>query len=193
MRVFGIPTLFACAALLHAQSPQTPAQPAGLETDWDVKVVLQELAAHGGRLLTALDRLDAKAWVAKGASETYAAQLASAKEQIKAFTDGAKALSGAPERLSASLQVLFRMQAVETMLGSIQEAIRKYDTPAAAQQLTLVASENGANRERFQTYVVNLAQQREQEFAVMDKEAQRCRGIVATQPPPAARPSGRKQ
>jgi hypothetical protein len=193
MRVLRSSILLACAALLRAQAPQAP-PPAGLETDWDVSVVLQELSLHGSRLLPVLDRIDAKSWVAKGASETYAVQLASAREQVKAFSDGAKALARNPEKLSASLELLFRIQAVQNILGSLQEGMRKYDTPAAAQQLAALAAENGVNRERFERYIVNLAASREQEFAVMDREAQRCRGIIATQPPPAApRSSGRKQ
>ena len=62
--------------------------------------------------------------------------------------------------------------------------IAKYQDPALAQSLASLTADNGANRDRFRTYIVNLARQREQECEIMDKEAQRCRAIVATQPPP---------
>jgi hypothetical protein len=186
--------LLACAAALHAQTGNpAPAQPAaGLETEWDVSVVLGEMGAHAGRLLAALDRANAKAWVEKGASETYVEQLDSCKRQAKAFEDGAKALASDPERLADALQLLFRIEGVDTMLGSLEEGIRKYQSPADAQALAALAAENGANLGRFQKYIVDLAAEREQRFQVMDREAQRCRGFLADQPS-APSTSGRKK
>jgi hypothetical protein len=179
--------LLACAAALYAQQ-----QPAGLEPDWDISVILQAMSAHAGRLLPVLDRLDVKAWVEKGAPATYAAQLQSSKDQAKAFADGARDLARNPEKLSASLELFFRIQGIETMLGSLEEGTRKYQDPALAETLASLEAENGVNRDRFQKYIVNLAAEREQQFQVMDREAQRCRGILTAQP--AAPPnSGRKK
>jgi hypothetical protein len=72
------------------------------------------------------------------------------------------------------------------MLGSLGDGIRKYQDPALAQTLVSLSAENGANRNRFRDYIVNLAAQREQECEVMDREAQRCRGVLAALPPPSA-------
>ncbi len=181
----------ACAVALMAQQPQANSTPqaAGLETTWDTAAVLQDISAHAGRLIPALDRVDAKVWTAKGASETYASQLQSSKEQVKALADGAQALARNPEKLSAGLELLFRMRALDMMLTSVIEAMRKYQSPGDAQALAGLAAENGADEEHFERYLVNLAAQREQEFAVMDKEAQRCRGIVTQAP----RQPGRKK
>ena len=184
--------LWSCAAALYGQAQPAHQQPAGLEPDWDISVILQEMSAHAGRLLPVLDQIDVKAWFEKGASETYAAQLQSSKDQAKAFADGARDLARNPEKLSASLELLFRVQGLETMLGSLEEGVRKYQDPAVAQKLASLEAENGGNRDRFQKYIVNLAAEREQQFQVMDREAQRCRGILTTQP--AATPnSGRKK
>jgi hypothetical protein len=174
--------LWACAAALYGQAQPGRQQPAGLEPEWDIGVILQEMSVHAVRLLPVLDRIDVKAWMQKGASETYAAQLQSSKDQTKAFADGARELARNPEKLSASLELLFRLQGLETMLGSLEEGIRKYQDPAVAQTLASLAAENGANRDRFQKYIVNLAAEREQQFEVMDREAQRCRGILTAQP-----------
>ena len=172
--------MFACAAAFSArtQPPATPQRPAGLESDWDIAAVLQDLSAHATRLQPVLDRLDAGSWTAKGAPEAYAAQLQSSKDQARALADGAKALAGNPERLSAALEVLFREQGLETMLGSVAEALRKYQSADVAQDLIALAAEGGASRDRLQQYVVNLAAEREKEYQVMDQEAQRCRGMV---------------
>ena len=155
-------------------------------------VVLEEIGAHAGRLLPVLDQLDAPAWVAKGASETYAEQLESSKQQTRALADEAKALSRNPEKLSGGLQIFFRMEGLETMLLSLEQGARKYQSQQVAQSLAALFGEGGANRERFRTYIVNLAAEREHQFQVMDREAQRCRAtLMAPNPPPGT--TGRKK
>jgi hypothetical protein len=177
--------LVVCASALYAPAQQAPRsqQPAGLETDWDIAVVLNEMSAHAARLLPLLDHADSNGWVAKGAPDAYARQLAGSREQARAMADGAKALAQNPERLSAGLELFFRLQGLESMLGSVEEALRKYQSPADAQALIALAAENDANRDRFQQYLVNLAAEREKEYAVMDQEAQRCRGILTAPAP----------
>lgn len=169
------------ALLLHAQNLATPSS--GLLPDWDIRAILEEMSAHATRLQPVLAEIDAKSWVAKGASESYVAQLQSSKDQARAIADGAKALAKNPEKLSACLELYFRITTLEDMLGSLGDAGRRYQNPGLAQRLAALSAENGANRNRFQTYIVNLAAQREQECAVMDQEAQRCRSVLATKPP----------
>ncbi|MBZ5582385.1 MAG: hypothetical protein LAQ30_09330 [Acidobacteriia bacterium] len=189
-------TLLVFIAGLYGQDAQAPppASPPGLETDWDIGVVLREIGAHAGRLLPALDRVDAQAWVAKGASDTYGVQLESAKQQAKAMEAGADELARNPEKLSQSLELFFRIQGLDTILASLEEGMRKYQGPTDAAALASLAAENGKNRERFRGYIETLAAEREKQFEVMDREAQRCRGMVAAQPSAApARSSGRKK
>jgi hypothetical protein len=174
-------TLIACAVALCAQTPPPHApqpQPAGLETDWDIAAALQEIGAHAGRLLPALNRIDARSWVDQGASETYAEQLQGAKDQSQAVVDAAKALAKNPERLPVALELYFRMQSIDSMLASVEEGMRKYQTVASAQGLASLQAESGPNRDRLQRYIVNLAAEREQELHVMDQEAQRCRAAL---------------
>ena len=191
----GGAVLLVCAATLLPQTPPSQpvaqGQPAGLETDWDISAVLLEIGAHAGRLSPALDRIDVKSWIAKGASDTYIAQSQSSQEQARALADGARSLARNPERLSAAIELFFRIQGLETMLGSLEAGLRQYQSPALAQELAGLEAENGANRDRLQTYIVNLAAQREREYDVMDREAQRCRGMVFSAPPPSA--SGKKK
>ncbi len=182
--------LFAIAVHAQAQSSNPPT--AGLEPAWDIAVVLGEMSANAGRLLPVLDQLDARAWVAKGASDTYVDQLQSSKLQTRAIADEATTLARNPEKLSGALQLFFRMQGLETMLNTIEDGARKYQGPQFAQSVAAVFGEGGANRERFRTYIVNLAAEREHQFDVMDREAQRCRAtLMAPAPPPKT--SGRKK
>jgi hypothetical protein len=177
-----------CAGAFSAQT-QSPASPqqqqsAGLESDWEIAAVLQQISAHANRILPLLDRVDTREWASKGAPEAYAAQLQSSKDQARALVDGAKALAASPEALSDELQVLFREQGLEMLLTSVAEGVRKYQSPATAQELVAMAAESGADRDRLEHYVVNLAAEREKEYQVMDKEAQRCRALVLAPPPP---------
>jgi hypothetical protein len=181
-----------CAVAAYAQAPSSKPPASGLEPAWDIAVVLQEIAAHAGRLLPVLDQLDVPAWVSKGASDTYLAQLESSRQQTRAVADEAAALARSPEKLSGALQLFFRMEALESMLNSLQEGARKYQAPQVAQSLAAVSGEGGVNRERLRSYIVNLAAEREHQFEVMDREAQRCRAtLMAPAPPPKT--SGRKK
>ncbi len=173
------------AAIAPAQTPAPSQQ--GLEPDWDIAQVLEKIAANARNLSPFLDKINATSWIEKGASETYAAQLESSRQQVRAVADGAKALTRNPQKLSASLELLFRIQGVETMLMSLQEGVRKYQSPADAQMLARLVAENGANRDRLQRYIVNLAAEREQDLQVMDREAQRCRALLTQAPGKAQR------
>ena len=174
------------------QATPSPPPPAGLENPWEIAPVLQEISAHAGRLLTELDRSNPKQWVEKGASETYAQQFQSAKTQAKALQDGALALSRNPEQLAAALVVFFRIQSLDTIVGSVEEALRKYQSPADAQSLAGLEAETGANRDRLQRYVVNLAADRERQLKITDQEAQRCRAALTALPTAASKPGKKK-
>jgi len=158
------------------------AQQKGIEPDWNMRPVLQEIAAHAQRLSSVLEKIDAKGMLQNGAPDTYAAQIESSKAQAKALAAEALELANSPEKLSADLQAFLRILSLERTVPSIEQALRKYWNPALADPLSREMTSNGANRERFQRYIVELAAEREQEYAIMDHEAQRCRGMLAKQP-----------
>jgi hypothetical protein len=191
-RALAILTFSLAAWSLCAQTGTAPAAPAGMETPWAIAPMFQELSDHAGRLLAELNKINSNAWVEKGASETYGEQLQSCKAQAQALSDGAKALARNPEQLAASLELFFRIQALESMLLSVEEAMRKYDTPSAAQSLAALEAEAAPNRDRLQRYIVSLAADREQQLKITDKEAQRCRALL-TAPPPATAKTGKKK
>ena len=156
-----------------------------------MRAVLKEIAAHSKRLAPVLDKVNPAAWTVKGAPDAYLAQWKSTRAQAEALTGDALELSADPEKLPAALKTFFRMQSIEFSVASLAEGVRRYQNPALAELLISVAGENGANRERFQRYIVDLAARREQEYQIMDYEAQRCRGMLMRQPP-AAKKSGKK-
>jgi phage terminase large subunit-like protein len=99
-------------------------------------------------------------------------------------------LAARPDRLSAGLETYFRYQALEAMIESLAEGLRRYESPQKGDALVSAMAESASYRDRLRQYLVDLAASKEQEFAVADREAQRCRGILAADPPAGA---GRKQ
>lgn len=179
----------ACAGALTGQQRAT-SQQTGLQTEWDIGVVLSDVSAHARRMAAALERVDAQAWVQKGGSETYVAQLESAKQQAQAVALEAGQLARDPEKLPDLMRILFRIESLEIMTGSMEQGLRKYQSLAEAETLLSVVAQNGANRERLRNYIVELADARERLLKLLDGEAQRCRASIAVQPPAN---SGRKK
>jgi hypothetical protein len=173
--------LILCSILAVAAFAQSA--PQGLEPTWDMAAIMDQLGKDTARLQPLLDQVKAEAWVQKGASETYRVQLQSCKEQTRAIVTEAAALTRNPEKLSGALQLYFRFEGLETMLGSLEEAARRYQDAQIAQDLAQTFAISGANRDRLRSYVVNLAADRERQFEIMDQEAQRCRGMLMPPPP----------
>jgi prophage DNA circulation protein len=177
--------VFFVPALLGAQN-------AGVTSQWDLKATVESVARHSGRLRQILDELRAKEWVASGASATYAQQLDSAKIQTVGVQNAAANLEREPEKLSLALDTFFRLQGLETVLASLVEGTRKYQNPALADLISGIAAENSSASQQLRQYVVDLAALKEEEYRVMDQEAQRCRGMLTRQPKPAPAPVKKK-
>jgi polyhydroxyalkanoate synthesis regulator phasin len=178
---FGV-SLFFCWALLG--SPATGrAQEAGVAPPWEVRQNVSALAEQARRLEPVLEQLRPAEWVRQGAPEAYATQLKSTREQLGGFLDATGKLTREPERLTAALEVFFRLDSLGAMLSSLAAGVRKYQNPALADLLESMVAEGAANRERLRQYVVDLAADQEQAFKVADQEAQRCRALLSRQPP----------
>jgi uncharacterized membrane protein YccC len=158
------------------------AQQAGVPTDCDVQKLVLAVAEQSGRIQPLVEQIRPKEWVAKGASDTYVQQWDSAHAQAQTVKLSADNLVREPERLSAALDTYFRLQNLEVVLTSLIEGVRKYQNPALADLLRSVLSENSASRQQLRQYLVDLAAIKEQEFKVMDEEAQRCRESISKLP-----------
>jgi hypothetical protein len=172
--------LLAAASAIQAQAPQ-PA--GGVESEWDLKKMLDALSSGARRLKPLMDQANPQSWQDADAGRSYAPPWNSAQNAIQYLSTSADQLAKEPERLTVALETFFRMQALETSVSSLIEGVRKYQNPAVADLLQAALVENLNNRERVKSYVIELAQTKEQEFKIMDKEAQRCRGIMNRQPP----------
>ncbi len=176
--------LCSLSLLARAQAPQP-----GVAPEWDVSKVVAAFSDQAGRLKPILDKLTPNEWVSKGAPETYVAQWRQAEQELAYVTQSAKSLENDPERLTLALDTYFRWQRLASDLASLVEGVRHYQNPAVGDLVVSVLGENSSNRELLQQHISELAAQKEQEFAVVDQEAQRCRGTVTRTP---ARPAAPK-
>jgi hypothetical protein len=144
------------------------------------------LVDEAKRLQPIVAQADPQHWKDPGAGQNYQAQWKSAQDLIQYFSGTADRLSKQPEQLPLALETYFRMEAMQTTLASLADGIRRHDNPAKADVLELVMTDNSNNRERLKQYLTDLANAKEQEFQVADREAQRCRGNISRQMPSSA-------
>ena len=159
----------------------------GVSAPWDVSQILTSLAEQAQRLMPILDQLTPEKWEAKGAPAAYTAQWRNARSEVGYLLSASESLKKQPEKLTLALETLFRLQAVEAQVNSLTDGVRRYQNPAVGDLLVSVVSGNSANRDQLRQYITDLAHTKEEEFQVVDREAQRCRGTLMRQP--AGRPA----
>lgn len=171
--------------LFTALAPVCALAQASVPTEWDVKKMVEAIASQSERFQPLVMAIDPKAWISRGAPEAYVQQWESAKAQAETLKLSSGNLVREPAKLTAALDTFFRLQNLEVSLTSLIDGVRKYQNPALADLLQSVLSENSTSRQQLRQYLVDLAALKEQEFKVMEEEAQRCRTAV-TRPSSAA-------
>lgn len=174
-----------CGQTSTVNNPSTGVAPA-----WDISQTLDALSTQAKRLKPILDQLTPQEWVSKGAPETYVAQRRGAEDELGYLLNAVKTLEKQPGRLTLALDVYFRAQSLETRLGSLVDGVRRYQNPAVGDLLAGVLEGNSTNRDKLRDYITDLAANKEQEFQIVDKEAQRCRGMLNRQPAASKKSTG---
>jgi hypothetical protein len=146
--------------------------------------LIEALHSQVQHLKPVIDQVDPSTWQSKGAPDAYLGQWNTVETQLKYLISSSDAFARQPERLALGLDVYFRMQSLDATYNSLTEGVRKYQNPALASIMQSVIAENSNNRDRLRQYLQDLATQKEQEFQVADREAQRCRAALLGQPPP---------
>jgi hypothetical protein len=184
IRVAALSTF--CAAALFAQT-------GGIPPEWEVQKQLSELAEHVQRIKPVLAQLKPEDWVTQGAPAAYGDQVKRTSAEIEYLIGSTKELTARPEKLTTALETFFRMQSVDAMLRSVAAGVRKYQNPAIGDLLESMIADTNADRDKLRQYLVELAADREQQFKVMDQEAQRCRASLSRQPNAPGKASDRKE
>ncbi|MBI1897424.1 MAG: hypothetical protein HYZ57_12955 [Acidobacteria bacterium] len=187
-------TAFLSAVLSFSALAQTPpARPAGISSDWEVENQMKALSRQAQALAPLLEKVSPEDWTRKGAPQAYVRQLRSSQAEMKNLVAAAGRLSQEPARLSAALETYFRMENMERLLASLREGIRKYQDPALSDQLGAALAANMNNRDRLRQHIQDVAAAREEEFKVVNDEAQRCRVTLTRQPVDERRRTGARK
>jgi hypothetical protein len=168
-----------CFLLSGAASSQNAA---GVLSQWEIRRLLQNLEEQARHLTPIVEQIQPAGWASRGAPQAYIDQWVHTKADLQYLLDDSAALQRKPERLTLALDTYFRMVALENVLGSVLEGVRKYQGDDLARRVQDVINENGGNRDTLRQYVQDLSLQKEQEFAVADEEAQRCRSALTKDP-----------
>jgi hypothetical protein len=163
-----------------------------VSSPWDITETISALSQQTARLKPVLEQLKPEEWISQGAPETYVAQWRSAQQELSDVVVASAALQKQPDRLPAALNVYFRLDGMQTRLNSLVEGVRKYQNPAVGDLIVGIVAENTANRDKLRQYIADLADQKEQEFTVADREAQRCRTTLNRQPATPVQPASVK-
>lgn len=181
MKTYLLPCICFLNVVCIAQSFSAP---------WDVSQTAKALADQVEKLAPVLDELAPADWEAKGAPSVYKDQVQNLRDEARYLARAARTFEKSPDRLPLALETYFRMQSVEGQVGSLMDAVRKYQTQALGDKLQASVVENSTNRDQLRQYISDLATTREQEVKVIDQEAQRCRDQVMRLPfgGPTSRP-----
>lgn len=151
-------------------------------TEWDTRGVIDQMLASLARLKPVAAEMNPRDWVNRGAPEAYLAQHQQLEKELAYLGDAAAVFSRQPEKLSAGLDTLFRLQLAQSRLNSLVEGVRAYQNPKLADLIQSLVGDVQVASDRLRPILLDLAQVKEQEFAIADREAQRCRQALSKQP-----------
>jgi len=150
---------------------------------WDVKSMLQQLIEQTDRYRTNIDKLPVVDWVnQKQASQTYLKQQEIVLAEVGHLKTVAGRLANAPEKLSLALDIYFRLQALESVTAALADGVSRYESQEKAAAINQLVSDNSATRLKLRQYVMDLSVNKEQEFAIAEREAQRCQAELNRNP-----------
>jgi len=151
-------------------------------SDDEVSAIFSHISQRAARIEPMLDQLHPNDWIAKGAPDTYLAQWNSVRRQFTAIESDMSDLTQHPDRLTDSMSALFRVQATHLALGSLMCGVRRYQNPALADLIESVAAEAGGDIDRFEKHILEMTAEKDQQFTLVDREAQRCRATLSREP-----------
>jgi hypothetical protein len=156
---------------------------AGLEAPWEVQAFITGIQQNVDRLRPLLAEMHPQQWYdQKGAPSTYILQLQQAQQQLSDIGVTSKNFSQKTDSLSAALDEYFRLEAFDITTRSLEQGARQYGPRGLADRVDALLGQNFSSRERLRDYLRELAMTTEQNFKVADEEAQRCRGIISSEP-----------
>ena len=155
-------------------------QTAGVAPAWDTGTLFSRLQQDSAKLEPLLKQVKPNEW--KSAPGAYGKALEQLVEQNRAAATRAQSLAKTPDKLADSIELMRALHGVDTLLATLVEGVRQYQNPALAELISGVAAEGSPAREAFAARVLDIASEREQQYQLVDHEAQRCREMLSKSP-----------
>lgn len=185
------PAFFVLAAVAAvAQQPEPSARLSiqALSLDpVDVGKIAGDISQRSERLKPLFAQVHPADWVAKGAPDAYISQWKSLGDQNTAIQTDMAAVADHPDLMPEVMKGLFRIHRFDSDLQGLLPAVRRYQNATVADQIESVFAGDQRAIEKLQQYVLDLAGEKERLLTLVDREAQRCRSMLANQP--IARPT----
>jgi hypothetical protein len=158
----------------QAASPASQATPGAL-SDWEMRPRIEKLGQNVGQLKPVFDQINPGSWTVEGGSEAYQKQQKACADGLTYVQNAVARWSAQPDKLGLMLESLIRIESMEQQAMSLSRGVRKYQNPAVADILDSMLNSLAGDLEWLRLQSLEMAQQREKELEVAQKEAQRCR------------------
>jgi hypothetical protein len=164
------------ALILCAQAAPLAAQSApGALSDWEMRPHIDKLGQNVGRLKPVFDQIHPGSWTVEGGAEGYQKQQKACADGLTYVQNAVARWSAQPDKLSLMLETLIRIESMDQQAISLSQGVRRYQNPAVAEILDSMLNSLSGDLEWLRSQSLEMAQQREKELEVAQKEAQRCR------------------
>jgi hypothetical protein len=182
--LFAVPMAVVIAWFVVRAEQQNPPNAGSVPMDSaQVAAITAEISQRSEHLKPMLEEVHATDWLAKGAPQAYVSQWSSLREQNQLIEADMAEIGQPGATLPQILKALFRIHRFDGDLDALLGGLRRYQNPALADLIESVAAGDQNGVEQLQQYVLDLTNEKERLLDVEDKEAQRCRSQLATQPP----------
>lgn len=161
----------------------------GIAPAWDVQATLKQLISQVEQYKGVVDKLKIQEWIQKGAPDAYLRQQQVVRTEVGYLDLVSGRLSAQPEKLSLALDALFRLQSLEMLTASLSEGAARYQDRAVADQLSVLLNQNSNTRTQLRQYVLDLSVNKEKEYDIVEREAQRCQATLNRPVTPAPAPA----
>jgi hypothetical protein len=183
---------FAISARPQATAPVTVIPGSTFVDTSEIPAIAAQIAQRSEHLKPMFAAIHAADWVQQGAPDAYVSQWASLSQQNDSIHTEMEAVAQNPAAMQDAMRALFRIHRFDLDLSALVGSVRRYQNPALADLIESVAAGDQAGVQKLQQFVLDLADEKERQLDVEDKEAQRCRGTLANQPVAARPPAQRK-
>lgn len=158
----------------QAAAPAPQSTP-GSAADWEMRPRIEKLSQNVGHLKPVFDQIHPGSWTVEDGPAAYQKQQKACVDGLAYVQNALVRWSAQPDKLSLMLETLIRIESMDQQAISLSQGVRKYQNPAVADILDSMLNSLSGDLEWLRSQSLEMAQQREKELEVAQKEAQRCR------------------